>query len=253
MAEKKEKKIDLSLIVACYNEGEHLHKSLPILIDFLNEIKITYELIIIDDCSKDNTREIINQIAKGYSSKKMRIVFHNLNVGRGGTVTEGMMIANGKYTGFLDIDLETPPWYILPALYSLKNGYDLVCAHRIYKSNIKTFIREFLSRSYNKLMKFMLGVSFEDSEAGFKFFNTEEIKPVLRQVKNKHWFFDTEIMVRSYYAGLKIKEIPTLFLRKEDKTSTVKIFRDSIDYFKNLKSFKPIARDLRKKWELQKR
>ena len=77
-----------------------------------------------------------------------------------------------------------------------------------------------------------------DTEAGFKFFNRENILPVLAAVDNQHWFWDTEIMIRSYLTGLKITQIPTLFIRRFDKYSTVNPITDSIEYLVQLYRFK---------------
>jgi len=246
-----QKKIDLSVVVACYNEIEHIHESIPKLIEFLEEMKINYEIIMIDDCSNDGTRDYLPELSKKFP--KIKLLMHEKNVGRGGTVTEGMKLSKGKFTGFLDIDLETPPWYILPAYHYLNKGYDVVNAHRIHKLDLRIIMRTILSRGYVFLVKSILGIPFEDTEAGFKFFNTKKIIPVLEEIRDKKWFFDTEVIVRSYYKNYKIKILPTLFLRRIDKTSTVKVFSDSLDYFKKILKFRKEAKKLRKEWEILKR
>ncbi|NTU63075.1 MAG: hypothetical protein HGB05_06655, partial [Chloroflexi bacterium] len=65
------------------------------------------------------------------------------------------------------------------------------------------------------------------------------------QVENERWFWDTEIMVRAVLAGLTIREIPCLFIRRYDKQSTVNVIADSIDYFKNLWRFRKTVRQIR--------
>ena len=239
----KQKDIDLSVVIACYNEEEHLSQSVPSLIGFLETMKINYEIIIIDDLSQDNTRKIITNLAKTYPL--IRYYFNEKNIGRGGTVTEGMIKSKGKYTGFLDIDLETPPWYILPAYHFLKKGYSVVNAHRVYKLGLKSVLRAILSRGYVCLNKSLLGIPFKDTEAGFKFFNTKKILPLLKEVEDKGWFFDTEIMVKAYYKKYKIKMLPTLFIKRKGKTSTVNIFSDSFEYFIKLLKFRKEIKKLK--------
>jgi hypothetical protein len=66
--------------------------------------------------------------------------------------------------------------------------------------------------------------------------------PILDQIQDQRWFWDTEIMVRSYLNGLKIIEIPTLFIRRFDKQSTVNTLSDSIEYLIQLYRFKKLIR-----------
>jgi len=233
---KKIKRIELSVIVPCYNEMQIINESIAELIDFLDNTKLKYELIMIDDFSTDGTRQEIPKLARRYPN--IRWFFHEKNIGRGGTVTEGIKLAKGNVVGFIDIDLETPPWYILPAYIKVKKGYDIVTAHRIYKLNIKRLFRWITSRGYNFLLRILLKAPFLDTEAGFKFFNRKKILPILEEIEDKKWFWDTELIMRSYYRGYKIKEIPTLFIRKDNKTSTVKLVSDSLDYFRKLLKFR---------------
>ena len=74
---------------------------------------------MIDDGSKDGTREELPKIEKKYSNVK--IYLNEKNLGRGGTVKKGLQMARGEVIGFLDIDLETPEYYMLPAYLELKN------------------------------------------------------------------------------------------------------------------------------------
>ena len=191
---------------------------------------------MIDDCSKDGTRKELLKIAKKYPN--IKVFLHERNVGRGGTVTEGLKMAKGDVIGFLDIDLETPEWYIFPAYLLVKESCDMVIAHRIHKLEFRIIIRTILSRGYVWLVKHFLKIPFEDTEAGFKFFKREKILPVLEQTKDKGWFWDTEIVTRAYYSRLKIRSLPTLFIRKPYKTSTVKLFTDTWEYFKKLRKFR---------------
>ena len=108
--------VDLSLVIACYNEGEHLEASVAELFAAMDVTTIRYEAIFVDDCSRDDTREQIGRIIERYPDKAIRRIFHQQNTGRGGAVTDGFRTARGEYTGYLDIDLEVHARYI-PACY----------------------------------------------------------------------------------------------------------------------------------------
>ena len=87
------------------------------------------------------------------------------------------------------------------------------------------------------LVKLLLKLDLKDTETGCKFFNREKILPILEEIHDRHWFWDTEIMARAYIKGLKIIETPSIFIRKGFYTR-VRIFRDSLVQFRNLARFK---------------
>lgn len=229
---------DVSIIIACYNEEPLLEQSVKELRQVMDQTRYSYELIFVDDCSKDKTREIIKRIVLG--QQNMRFLFHEKNKGRGGTVKDGIKMASGRIVGFLDIDLEVHARYIPSMIQAIINGYDVVTGYRFYKVDLNpvSFLRHVLSIGYRKIMKQALKLPLNDTETGYKFFNREKILPVLEKTMNQGWFWDTEIMALAYYAGLKIIEIPCLFIRRTDKVSSVKIFKDSFDYLIALRSFK---------------
>lgn len=225
-----------SLIVPCYNEEGYLLDSYIKVSRELQKNGIPYEIIFIDDKSEDETRNIILQICK--LDKKARYIFHKTNVGRGATVSEGIIKAENDIVGFLDIDLEVSEKYIGKFINKIKDGCDLVIAKRKYKVNLGSLTRSITSKSYILIQKILLGSKFDDTEAGYKFFNKKRILPILKLINNKRWFWDTEIVLLSYLNGLKIGEIDVIFNRRSDKKSTVKLIPDSLDYLINLVKFK---------------
>lgn len=232
------KNIDLSLIIPCYNEEAHLEENFAKIVWILENLKINYEIILIDDCSSDKTKNIIAKILKKENNNNVSSMFHSQNVGRGGTVTEGIKIASGEVVGFLDIDLEVSEQYIPSFFWKIKEGYDVAIAKRSYEFSLSKIVRFVASKTYANLVRLLLKSSFVDTEAGYKFFKREKILRVLAKVKDKKWFWDTEIVMRSYLSGLKIIEIPVNFVRNPNKKSTVKVIPDSIEYLKRLIDFK---------------
>ena len=233
---------NVSLILACFNEVDVFVPSVTRIIETLRHSKLTYEIIFVDDKSADNTRDLIVSACKKYPH--CRAIFHGKNYGRGKTVADGFVQSKGEVVGFIDIDCEVGPEYI-PQLVSmiLEHKSDVVIGKRIYRSSPNSFIREVLSRGYQWLSDFLIGTGGLDTETGYKFFRRSKVIPLLALTKNPGWFWDTEIMVRAKRAGLTIREVPVLFLRRFDKQSSVNIVRDSADYLINLWSFrKELAR-----------
>lgn len=230
--------IDLSLIIACYNEEPHLFENFQKILWVLNNLKINFEIIIVDDASRDKTIDVIKQIADEFKQVDVKTIYHQHNAGRGATVADGIRRSRGRVVGFLDIDLETSEQYIPTFYWKITEGAEVAIADRNYEFALNKIVRFIASRVYARLVRTILHSPFIDTEAGYKFFNREKILPVLRNVKDKHWFWDTEIVMRSYLAGLKIVEVPVMFVRDPRKKSTVRVIPDSIEYLKKIIEFK---------------
>jgi hypothetical protein len=113
---------------------------------------------------------------------------------------------------------------------------------RIYAFQLGSLDRYVMSRGYSFLVRRLLDVPFRDTETGYKFFRRETLLPVLDQIRDPGWFWDTEFMVRALRAGLRVVEIPGAYVRRHDKPSTVSGLRDSLEYFKKLLSFRKALR-----------
>ena len=98
--------------------------------------------------------------------------------------------------------------------------------------------RYLMSRGYSFLVRKLLGVSFLDTETGYKFFRRAALLPVLDKIQDPGWFWDTEFMVRAGRHGLRVVEIPGAYVRRWDKASTVRGLRDSVAYFRKLLAFR---------------
>lgn len=232
--------MDISVLFTGYNEGSELGSNLERVRNLLNTSRYSWEMILYDDRSRDDTPEVFRQFAEKHTN--VRAFFHKKNVGRGGTVAEAIKKARGKYIGYIDTDLELSPVYIFEFVKDLENGADMVIATRFYTIGMSNFIRTVMSKGYIFVMHKCLHLPFKDTEAGFKFFKRNKILPILKKVKDKRWFFDTEIVAYSYWFGLKIIETPVVYMRKPEKESSVKVIRDSFDYLKKIWVFRKVAK-----------
>jgi glycosyltransferase involved in cell wall biosynthesis len=237
--------VDFSLVVACYNEEPILEASMVETFRVLDAVKWSSEVVFVDDRSADGTLAAIDRIRAAHPNRTIQVIAHPTNVGRGGTVMDGIAAARGRLVGFIDIDLEVHARYLLPCLLALEGGADIATALRVYRFQWKSLDRYLLSRGYRWLLGLMMPIPFQDTETGFKLFRRDRILPVLAHCTDRGWFWDTEIMVRAHYAGLRAVEIPALFLRRFDKQSSVRPVRDTLDYLVKLWRFRRVVRQLR--------
>jgi glycosyltransferase involved in cell wall biosynthesis len=229
---------DLSLIIPCYNEATHLRESVAAMLQTLDDSRLEYEVVFVDDCSRDATREILEEICAQH--ERCRVLFHEQNRGRGAAFKTGFAGTNGEVAGFIDIDLEISPLYI-PALVSLvlKQGYDVATGHRFYLfSQTRQLHRHAISKGYRWVCRLALGFDVKDSETGCKFFRRDTTSEVVLGSVNDGWFWDTEVMARAVFANLRISEMPVLFLRQPEKPSSVRVIRDTRQYLIDLHRFR---------------
>jgi len=228
----------LSLVLACYNEAEHLETSFAEIRDTLEQTRWQHEIVFVDDSSHDRTREILQALVAAHPSLDVRVILHEANRGRGRTVTDGFRAARGTIAGYLDVDLEVHPRYIPSLVRAIEGGADIATVRRVYAFQLRALDRYFMSRGYSFLVRRLLGLPFRDTETGFKFFRRETVLPLLDEVEDGGWFWDTEFMARAHRRGLRVVEIPGAYVRREDKTSTVHGLRDSLRYFARLVRFR---------------
>ena len=237
--------LDLTLVIPCYRESTHIENSFPELLNALHRSRLDFEVLFIDDGSPDDTVEKLTRLTA--ADPRTRLICNEKNLGRGGTVMKGIRMSTAKVAGFIDIDLSTPPLYV-PYLASLitEDRTDVATCRRSYKIEPQVFhkvwLRYILSYGYRVFGRWALGHPLADTETGCKFFDREKILPVLARIENPRWFWDTEVMVYAWLARLRLVEVNSIFIRRPEKPSTVKVARDVAEYFRNVASFRTKVR-----------
>jgi glycosyltransferase involved in cell wall biosynthesis len=163
----------LSLIVPCYNE----EKTIPIFIGVIipqldvvcSEHSLDYEIIFIDDGSKDNTLASIKEIRK--NNTKIRFVSFSRNFGKEAAIYAGLERASGKYICIIDIDLQDPPSLIPEMLLPIISGeYDCVAGRRVSRKG-EPLIRSFFARQFYKIIRSLTDIEIVDGARDFRIMN----------------------------------------------------------------------------------
>ncbi len=238
------KKIFLSVIIPCYDEMANLQKGvLEKVQHFLDKKKISYEVIIADDGSKDGSVEFIEKFSK---ENPHFILIKNPHYGKAGAVTTGMLKAQGEYRLFTDMDQATPIEEIDNLLPYLQSGkYDIAIGSRSTRRKGAPGIRLFISRSAIVMRKMIVGISdITDTQCGFKMFTAKSAEDVFGKLKVLKKGFekvkgtaitfgsDIEILYIARNKGYRIKEVPVNWLHVE--TRRVNPVRDAIQGVKDL-------------------
>ena len=211
----------ISLILPIHNEA-------AILRDAVSQVEQTmkklgkYEIIIFEDGSTDPSAEI----AKSLQSATVRTIISKERLGRGLSLDKAIAEAKGETIIYLDADLATDLKHI-PQL--IKENADICTGSRLLPDSIvegRSMTREIASKGYNLLLRILFNSKIKDHQCGFKAFRRSTVLPLLKSVKDKHWFWDSELLILAQRNGLVVKEIPVHW--KDRQESRVRLGSDII-------------------------
>jgi hypothetical protein len=160
-------------------------------------------------------------------------VLHLDAKGRGGALQAAWSSSNATVVAYMDVDLSTHLSALMPLVAPLISGHsDIAIGSRLAASArvVRGPKREFISRSYNLLLKSALGARFSDAQCGFKAMRADVARELLPLVSDTGWFFDTELLVIAERAGLRIHEVPVDWV--DDPDSRVDVVRTAVDDLK---------------------
>ena len=220
--------VEVSVVFPAYNEADSLETSVERVIKTLNEFARSYEIIIAEDGSTDGTDKLAAAFAEKYLF--VRHVHGEKRLGRGIALKNAFKQSNGKVLVYMDLDLATDLEHLKSLVDAVASeGYDLATGSRMLpESNAKrSGTRYIASKTYNFMVRAVLGSKVKDHQCGFKAFRREPLMQLLGEVGANHWFWDTEIIVRTYRRGYKVKEIPVSW--KGGHETKVRLLEDSLN------------------------
>jgi len=204
------KQIFLSVIIPVYNEERNINNTLKKITSYIQRNKWEYEIIVVDDGSKDSTRKIVEDYKK--ENSHIELLRNRVNKGKGYAVKRGMLEGTGQYLLFLDADLSTPIEEIQKLLKWLGEGYDIAIGSRaLPDSEIEIhqpWYREAIGRIFNLLVQGMGMRGIKDTQCGFKCFKKAVAHDLFRHQKIDGLAFDVEILFSPLNHNYKIKEVP---------------------------------------------
>lgn len=228
LRKSRRKHVDVSLVLPCFNEARVFEESINTILSVLRHTRFSWQLILVDDKSRDETAFLIKNLLKKTLGKHCKAIFHRYNMGRGRSVMDGIMASHATVVGYIDVDLEISPVYIPMICEKLLTGTpDIIIGKRIFQTNSSTIWQEIVVKIYQLFTNKMVDTGQVDADSGYKFFNRKRILPILKKTRHNRWFWDTEILVFARRAGLRIEEEPVIFTRRLDKTPNYKLIHDT--------------------------
>jgi dolichyl-phosphate beta-glucosyltransferase len=223
-----------SIVIPAYNESERLRATLDRVVAYVAEKKWNAEVVVVNDGSRDNTRDIILEYAARHAC--VRLLDNPGNRGKGYSVRHGMLEARGELLLFSDADLASPIEEAERLFAVLRGGVDVAVGSRWLDPSLQTvrqpFYRRVLGRIYNLLLRVLLGLNYKDTQCGFKAFTRAAAQAVFPRQIIERWGFDPEILYLARHLGLKIEEVAVHWAHREN--TKIHPFRDGVRMFGEL-------------------
>lgn len=201
--------MELSLIIPAYNEELRIERTVISYVTKLKKHFKNFEIIIVLNGCKDNTLDVVKELQKKYPN---HIKYQNFKeeLGKGGAIIEGLKHNHGNVIGFVDADEAFEAEEIVK-LINLTSSNDCVIAskwkNKSFTEVTEPFTRKFLSRGWNVLVRMLLNLNFNDTQAGAKFFKKKIKGAINIDFICKHFAFDAELLFKIKEKGFTIKEV----------------------------------------------
>lgn len=233
--------LKLSIVFPCYNEGKKIQNAVDSIINYLNKFDLkSYEIIIVNDGSKDNSINYIIDIKEQYPNI-IKLVHYKNNKGKGYAVKKGLLEATGDYAIFMDTDLSTDLSAIDNCIKIIKEEKTpiIIGSRRLPESELavpQTGIRKITGIGCKIYTNMKLKLKLKDTQCGFKCFKTNIVKKIIEKQTIDGWAFDAELLYIARLNNIEIKEIPVKWENDED--SKVSPFQASIKFISDLGKIK---------------
>ena len=220
-------RVKVSVVLPAHNEADILETAVSEIVEVLDGHVDAYEVVIAEDGSTDGTDRKADLLSERLPC--VRHVHSEKRLGRGKALNNAFKQCRGEVLVYMDVDLATDVRQLKELIDCVDvEGYDFTTGSRLLpESNVeRSGTRSMASKTYNFMVRAVLGSKVRDHQCGFKAFRREPLLQLLDEVRADHWFWDTELLVRAHRRGYRIKEIPVLW--KSGRDTKVRLFHDSM-------------------------
>ncbi len=223
----------LDVVVPVYNEEADLEPCVRRLHAYLSaHFPYPFRITIADNASIDATAAVAHRLSADLAEVES---VHLVQKGRGRALKHVWTHSDASVLAYMDVDLSTDLGALLPLVAPLISGHsDLAIGSRLARGSrvVRGAKREFISRSYNLILRSTLSARFSDAQCGFKAIRGDVAERLLPMVEDTGWFFDTEMLVLAERAGLRIHEVPVDWV--DDPDSSVDIIATAMADLKGI-------------------
>ena len=223
----------VDIVLPVLNEEAALPKTVASLHAFLSQnLAGPWRIVIADNGSDDATPQVGQALTQQYK----QVSYLRLEQrGRGRALRRAWLESDADIVSYMDVDLSTDLQALPLLLQALQDGHDIAIGARLIPGaevHLRSLKREFISRSYNLLIKLMFATRFHDAQCGFKAVTKAAVAALVPHVVDQGWFFDSELLILAEKRGFRIKEIPVAWT--DDPDTRVKVAGTAWGDFKGL-------------------
>jgi dolichyl-phosphate beta-glucosyltransferase len=226
--------IFLSVVIPAYNEEERIVKTLERVSQYLERQPYASELIVVDDGSTDQTVSVVLNLLKCIN--KGTLLQNGRNRGKGYSVRKGILSSLGQFVLFSDADLSTPIEELAKLLNAVQGEFDIAIGSRGLKSSDvqvhQPWYREYMGKTFNLIIRFLLLSHFHDTQCGFKCFRGDVARELSALQTLDHYSFDVEILLLAQLRRYRVLEVPVQWMNEPN--SRVNAINDSARMLKDV-------------------
>ena len=224
----------VDVVIPVLNEEHSLGRCIETLAAFLSDnLPHDWRIVVADNGSTDATLAVANGFAESRPGDVG--VIHLDERGRGRALKRAWRESTADVVSYMDVDLSTGLEAFPPLVAAITDeGCHLAWGSRLSRESQteRSFKREFISQSYNRIIRLSMGTHFRDAQCGFKAMSRAAADVLLPHIQDNGWFFDTELLVIAEKRGFRWKEIPVAW--EEDPDTRVKVVKTALDDLRGL-------------------
>jgi len=224
----------LSIVIPAYNESSRIENALERVMSCVASQGWDAEVLVVDDGSKDNTAQIVQQWMLQYP--RLHLVQNPGNRGKGYSVRNGLLQAAGDIVMFTDADLSAPMEEAERLLAAINDGADVAIGSRWMDRTRQTIhqplYRQVFGRCFNWITRTVMGLPFKDTQCGFKAFKRPAAQIIFRLQTIERWGFDPEILFIARKLKYTIREVPVTW--GHDERSRISYLKDGMKMLEDM-------------------
>ena len=203
----------LSVVIPAFNEERALGKTLAELAAYLRGTGLTYEIVVVDDGSTDQTVAVAREVA--LSDSAIRVISVSANRGKGAAVRRGVQEAAGEVIAFIDADLPYSTQNLGDAIALVHSGStDIAIGARDLRSSNEDYsyplLRRFMGKSFSLIVTTFLLPEIPDTQCGLKVFSAGAARMLFSESKINGFGFDFEVLFLAKEVRLPYRAHPGL-------------------------------------------
>jgi glycosyltransferase involved in cell wall biosynthesis len=219
--------VDIEIVIPVYNEQRAIEGALRRLHGYLSAgFPFSWRIVVADNASTDRTLALARRLS--YELENVEVI-HLEAKGRGRALRRAWSFSDARVLCYMDVDLSTDLSALLPMVAPLLSSHsEVAIGSRLSRGSrvTRSHRREFISRTYNRILRLVLRAGFRDAQCGFKAIRSDAAAVLLPLVSDEEWFFDTELLIQAQRHGMRIHEVAVDWV--EDADSRVDILATAV-------------------------